>query len=133
MDKNNDPQFNKIVIERVKSLPKTNKMIVFLLFDFLINKMVPHSESSKMGINNLCIVFGPCLMRSAVASIMDLLYAKKIIVATNTIYNEFQNIFGDRVSQLKIKRNSYKEYRISEMKERQSREGKESPIRLGKE
>lgn len=72
-------------------------------------------------------------MRSAVPSIMDLLYAKKIIVTTNTIYNEFQNIFGDRVSQMRLKRNSYKEYRILEMKERQSREGKESPIKLGKE
>lgn len=39
-----------------------------------------------MGINNICIVFGPCLMKSEIASIKDLIYAKKIIVVTNIIY-----------------------------------------------
>jgi hypothetical protein len=43
MEKDSDPQFKRIVVERVKSLPKANRMIIFLLFDFLINKMVPYA------------------------------------------------------------------------------------------
>lgn len=64
MEKEADPHFNAIVVERIKQLPKINRMVIFLLFDFLANSVVPYSEWSKMGVNNLCIVFGPCLMRS---------------------------------------------------------------------
>jgi hypothetical protein len=61
-----------------------------------------------MGVNNLSIVFGPCLMRSEVASIEDLANAKKIIVITGIIFNQFIAIFGDKNDRMKLKRNSYK-------------------------
>ena len=77
------------MVDKVKQLPKVNKMTLFILFDFLMNKVLKYADSSKMSLNNLCIVFGPCLMRSEVSSIKDLIYAKKIIVLTNVFFIEF--------------------------------------------
>lgn len=64
MAKDNDPNFSKIVVESIKNLPKVNKMTIFLLFNFIRDKVMPFAEQSKMGENNLCIVFGPCLMKA---------------------------------------------------------------------
>jgi hypothetical protein len=114
MSQDNEPNFSSIIVESIKALPKPNRMILFLLFDFLRNSVVPHAEHSKMGVKNLCIVFGPCLMRAEVSSFKDLIYATKTIVVTNIIYSEFEAIFGDKNAQARLKRNSYKEYRISE-------------------
>lgn len=88
-------------------------MIIFLLFDFLKNSVVPNAAFNKMGVNNLCIVFGPCLMKAEVASMKDLVYAAKTIAVTNIIYSRFEDIFGDKNAQMKLKRSSYKDYRIS--------------------
>lgn len=110
MTKENDPNFENIIVENIKSLPHVHRMSLFLLFDFLKNKALTYAEYSKMGENNMCIVFGPCLMRSEVSSIQDLIYAKKIIVATSKIFHNFEAIFGDKNEQNKIKRVSYREY-----------------------
>ena len=83
-------------------------MVIFILFDFLRTSIIPNSDANKMGENNLCIIFGPVLMRSEVISIKDLIYAKKIIQVASYIFQDFQLIFGDRLAQLKIKRSSYK-------------------------
>ena len=58
------PQYRSFVIEKIKQLPKTNRMIIFILFDFLKTSIIPNSDVNKMGENNLCIIFGPVLMRS---------------------------------------------------------------------
>jgi hypothetical protein len=68
-----------------------------------------------MGENNLCIVFGPCLMRAEVPSIRDLLYAKKVISATSVILQEFEAIFGDEHSRNLLRRNSYVQYRKEDL------------------
>jgi hypothetical protein len=64
MTQEGSPTFPAFVAESVKNLSKTRKMLIFNLFEFLREQVVPMSEYNKMGENNLCIVFGPCLMRS---------------------------------------------------------------------
>jgi RhoGAP domain len=67
-------------------LPNVNQMAILVLFDFLKNKVAPLDQYNKMGENNLCIVFGPCIMKSLEpGSLKELIYAKKIIVATSII------------------------------------------------
>ena len=88
MASDSKPNFVQIVIEAIQTLPKINKMSIFLLFSF-IRKVILYAEHSKMGENNICIVFGPCLLRAEVSSIKDLIYAKKVIVATSIIYQQF--------------------------------------------
>jgi hypothetical protein len=84
-----EPTFPQLVVESVQKLGKVSKMALFQLFSFLREKVLPFAESSKMGENNLCIVFGPCLMKAEIASIKDLLYAKKIINTTAVILRQF--------------------------------------------
>lgn len=88
MASDNQPNFVQMVIETIKNLPKINKMSIFLLFSF-IRKVILYSQHNKMGENNICIVFGPCLLRAEVSSIKDLIYAKKVIVVTSIIYQQF--------------------------------------------
>lgn len=88
MASDNQPNFVQIVIETIQNLPKINKMSIFLLFSF-IRKVILYSQHNKMGENNICIVFGPCLLRAEVSSIKDLIYAKKVIVVTSIIYQQF--------------------------------------------
>jgi hypothetical protein len=61
-------------------------MTIFFLIDFLKNRVLQFANENKMSENNLCIVFGPCLMRSEVASIKELIYAKKVIVVTSILF-----------------------------------------------
>ena len=86
MEQEGSADFVKLVCENIKQLPQVNRMTIFLLFDFLKNRVLPYAQHSKMGENNLCIVFGPCLMRSEVASMRELIYAKKVIVVTSIIF-----------------------------------------------
>jgi hypothetical protein len=88
MARDSDPNYKNIVIESMKNLPKINKMTLFLLFSFL-RKVIIFSEHNKMGENNICIVFGPCLMKAEVGSIKDLIYAKKIIVVASIILRDY--------------------------------------------
>lgn len=88
MASDNQPNFVQMVIETIQNLPKINKMSIFLLFSF-IRKVILYSQHNKMGENNICIVFGPCLLRAEVSSIKDLIYAKKVIVVTSIIYQQF--------------------------------------------
>jgi hypothetical protein len=39
-----------------------------------------------MSLNNVCIVIGPCIMRSEVASLKDILYSQKIIGIMSVIF-----------------------------------------------
>ena len=114
------PNFVQIVVEAIQGLPKINKMSIFLLFSF-IRKVVLYAQHNKMGENNICIVFGPCLLRAEVSSIRDLIYAKKVIVATSIIYQQFEIIFGDLQSRNLLKRNSYIEYRKDEIMQKLNR------------
>ena len=50
-------------------------------------------------------------MKAEVASIRDLLYAKKTITATSIILHEFEAVFGDEHSRNILRRDSYYEYR----------------------
>lgn len=112
------PDFPRVVAEGVRGLGKPRRMLIFVLFEFLREQVVPVSDHNKMGENNLCIVFGPCLMRSREASLKDLLYAKKIIVVLSCIYRQFEAIFGGKREQNSLKRRSYREYKRESMKEK---------------
>jgi hypothetical protein len=43
MAREGDPSFQRTVIESVQKLPKVNKMTLFLLFNFLREKVLPFS------------------------------------------------------------------------------------------
>jgi hypothetical protein len=96
-------------------------MTLFLLLNFIREKILPFAEQSKMSENNLCIVFGPCLMRAETASIKDLLYAMKVVSATSVMLREFEAIFGDQNSRNLMRRNSYVEYRKEDLMQRLTR------------
>lgn len=64
-------------------------MVLFFLLDFLRNRMLPFATQNLMTENNLCIVFGPCLMRAEVPSIKELLFAKKVILVMRALFQQF--------------------------------------------
>lgn len=64
-------------------------MVLFFLLDFLRNRMLPFASHNLMTENNLCIVFGPCLMRAEVPSIKELLYAKKVVIVMRELFKQF--------------------------------------------
>ena len=110
MTREGQPDFRQFVVQEVRALGQTRRMVVFLLFEFLREQVAPFEEHNMMGERNLCIVFGPCLMRAPTQSIRDLMYAPKVITATNIIYNEYEAIFGGQEERGRIKRSSYKHF-----------------------
>ena len=74
-----------------------------------------------MSIKNVCIVIGPCLMHSEVASIKDLVFSQKIINVTYTIFKQFDNIFGSKKERLLALRKSAKSFSRAEMEDRLGR------------
>jgi RalA-binding protein 1 len=55
--------------ELVHSLPLENKILLRCIFAFLI-KVLQHQDSSKMGAQNIAIVFGSNLLRPRDAQVL---------------------------------------------------------------
>jgi hypothetical protein len=60
-----------------------------------------------MGIQAVSVCFAPCLMRSEVSSMQDLVYAGKSVTVLKVILENFEDIFGDKKQQEKIYRKSF--------------------------
>lgn len=56
------------------------------MLKFFIEQVIPKEEYNKMSVKNISIVIGPCLMRSEMPSIKDLIYSQKTIVVMLTIF-----------------------------------------------
>lgn len=76
----------EVTIECIKSLPEMRKMTIEIFLNFFQDKLIPREHKNKMGLNNVCIISGPCLMRSEVSSIKDLVYSQKIIAVMMVIF-----------------------------------------------
>lgn len=64
--------------------------------------------------NSICIVIGPCLMRSETASLKDITDAKKVISITLILFQDFDELFGSKKERTQLIR------RRVQMQERQS-------------
>lgn len=74
-----------------------------------------------MSLKNVCIVMGPCIMHSEIASIKDLVYSQKIIVATLLIFQQFDTIFGSKKERMLALRKSAKSFNRAQMSDRLGR------------
>lgn len=71
-----------------------------------------------MGLKNICIVLGPCLMWAKVSSIKDLVYSQKIIAVISIIFKELISIFGSKKERELSLRKSAKEFNRAYLEER---------------
>ena len=63
-----------------------------------------------MTTHNIAVCFSPCLMRSEVASIDDLVYATKSVTYTNLLFSEFDHIFGNEEERTEIFKSNLSEH-----------------------
>lgn len=91
-------------------LPKLNFATLAFLIDFLKKDVVTREKENKMSANNIAICFSPCLMRSEVASVSDLLFASKSVIYTNLLFNEFDHIFGDEEERTELFKSNLSEH-----------------------
>lgn len=69
----------------INRLPKLNFITLAFLIDFLKKDVIVREKENKMNANNIAICFSPCLFRSEVSSMADLVYASKSVIYSNLL------------------------------------------------
>lgn len=95
-----------LVAEDVQSLETKRKVTLLILFEFLVERVLPVSELNKMGERNLSIVMAPCLMRFPTTSMRDLLCAEKTARVVAILISQFETVFGNKRERMQVLRKS---------------------------
>ena len=101
-----EDQYKHNILTIANTLTNNRKMTLLLLIEFFKEKFLPRTKANKMTENNVCIVVGPCLMRSETASLKDIADAKKVINITLILFQDFDDLFGSKKERTQLIRKS---------------------------
>lgn len=73
----------------LSKLPQLNKKIIIQLFIFLKEHVISKMEINKMNMYNMSVCFCPCVFRSEVASLNDLMNAGKFAGILHILFQRF--------------------------------------------